>query len=231
MTGLKTEPLFTKHLSHENYTVGGENFLPATINEELEALLPRLWRFCASLTSQRAAAEDLFQSCCLRILERQEQFAVGTRFDHWAFRIAKNLWFNELRSQRVREGKGFAQDSVDDLIAEGKNADWMVLRAEVFKAVMQLPEAQRIAIILVYVEGFTYAETADILEVPVGTVMSRLATGRRALRVLSEDAKAVEHGSSKQNEKMVFEPRQSTSVLDGRLRNAAVKSGGSTTLS
>lgn len=201
-----------------------------TIDEELEALLPRLWRFCVSLASQRAAAEDLFQSCCLRILERQKQFTVGTRFDHWAFRIAKNLWFNELRSRRVREGRGFAQDSVDDLIAKGKNAEWMVLRAEVFKAVMQLPEAQRVAIILVYVEGFSYAETADILEVPVGTVMSRLATGRRALKVLSDDGEVVKHGS-KQNDKKSIEPRQSTAAFDTRLRHATAKSGGSTTLS
>lgn len=147
----------------------------------LQALLPHLWRFCLMLTHHRPSAEDLLQSTCIRVLERCDQYQPDTRFDRWAFRVAQTVWLNELRSRRVREGQGFDADPVENLIDPTPTPDWLVYHAEVFKAVMHLPEAQRVTMMLVYVEGFSYAEAAQTLDIPIGTVMSRLAAARRKL--------------------------------------------------
>jgi RNA polymerase sigma-70 factor, ECF subfamily len=157
------------------------------IPDLLQSLIPRLWRFCLGLTRHRPSAEDLLQTTCVRILERPEQFQPDTRFDRWAFRIAHTVWLNELRSRRVREGQGFDQEPIEDLVDPRMQPDWMVFHSQVFKAVMDLPEAQRVTMMLVYVEGFSYAEAATALDIPQGTVMSRLALARRKLAVqLSE---------------------------------------------
>ncbi len=147
----------------------------------LQALLPRLWRFCLVLAHHRPSAEDLLQATCIRVLERSSQFQPGTRFDHWTFRVAQTVWLNELRSRRVRQGQGFDAEPIEDLVDPSPTPDWLVYHAEVFKAVMALPEAQRVTMMLVYVEGFSYAEAAQTLDIPIGTVMSRLAAARRKL--------------------------------------------------
>lgn len=88
---------------------------PATaqfdFDAEIRALYPRLWRFCLATTGSRVHAEDLAQSTCLRSLEKLDQLAVGTRFDSWLFRIAKNTWIDEMRSQTIKRGGGLV--SVD----------------------------------------------------------------------------------------------------------------------
>ena len=142
-------------------------------------MLPRLWRFALTLTREYHSAQDLLQSSCVRALERQKQFEIGTRLDHWTFRITRSVWLNELRSQQVR---AIHQPlNPDELVATDQSLDESVLRSEVFTRVMALPEPQRLAVVLVYVEGFSYAEASSILDIPVGTVMSRLATARRHL--------------------------------------------------
>lgn len=157
---------------------------PLTDNEslflsELQALVPRLWRFALTLTREYHSAQNLLQSTCVRSLERRKQFEVGTRLDHWVFRIARSVWLNELRRQQVRT---IHQPlNPDELTSSSHSLDQSVLRSEVFTRVMALPEPQRLAMVLVYVEGFSYAETSTILDIPIGTVMSRLATARRHL--------------------------------------------------
>ncbi len=146
---------------------------------DLQALVPRLWRFALALTREYHSAQDLVQSTCLRALERHHQFEAGSRLDYWVFRIARSVWLNELRRQQVR---AIHQPlNPDELAASGCSPDQAVLQSEVFTQVMALPEPQRLAIVLIYVEGFSYAEASNILDIPVGTVMSRLATARRKL--------------------------------------------------
>ena len=99
--------------------------------------------------------------------------------DHWIFRIAHSVWSNELRSRRLRDVNQPVDP--DALPSDNPPAESMVMHAEVFTQVMALPDAQRQTILLVYIEGFSYAEAADILSIPIGTVMSRLSTGRRRL--------------------------------------------------
>lgn len=160
------------------------------MGKEIEKFFPRLWRYCIALTGERAAAEDLCQAACLRALENSHQFKPGTRSDHWIFRIAKNHWFNQLRAERVRRGGGLVPTEDFALATSDPDAEANIFHAEVLRAVMALPEAQRITVFLVYVEGFSYREAADHLQIPIGTVMSRLAAARRKLAALNPAAES-----------------------------------------
>jgi RNA polymerase sigma-70 factor (ECF subfamily) len=151
---------------------------------ELPALLPRLWRYGLVLARDPVAAEDLVQATCLRALERSTQFAVGTRLDHWLFSILRSIWINQLRAQRIRTGQGLV-DPEKVLVTDGeRQIETNILAGQVLKRALGLPEAQRETLLLVYVEGLTYQEAANVLNVPIGTVMSRLAAVRLKLSVL-----------------------------------------------
>lgn len=147
----------------------------------LKPLLPRLWRYALALSASRDAAEDLVQAACLRAIERAGQFQAGTGLDRWTFSILRSIWLNELRARRVREGGGFV-DAAEALSVDGEAAmQSNILAGQVLRAVAGLPEAQREVVLLCYGEGKTYAEAADIMGSPIGTVMSRLAAARLAL--------------------------------------------------
>ncbi|WP_417520080.1 RNA polymerase sigma factor [Minwuia sp.] len=159
--------------SHENVRSG------------IEECLPRLWRYALVLSRNPTLAEDLVQATCLRALERQQQFQAGSNLRAWLFTILSSIWKNHLRSEKVRAGAGF-EDPELVLVADGEGAfetNNMVRR--VLSEVERLPEAQRQAVLLVYAEGFTYREAAHILDVPIGTIMSRLSAVRATLSVLS----------------------------------------------
>ncbi|MEM7776850.1 MAG: RNA polymerase sigma factor [Pseudomonadota bacterium] len=161
----------------------------ARFRRDLAQVFPRLWRYCLTLTANRADADDLAQAACLRALERWEQFEPGTRIDRWLFRIAQRIWLNELRAARIRQGGGMASVDELDLIDDRADVEMNISAREVLRQVMRLPEAQRSVVLLVYVEGYSYKEAADIIEIPIGTVMSRLAAARKAL-ARSEDSEA-----------------------------------------
>ena len=98
--------------------------------------------------------------------------------------MLRSIWLNELRARRVREGGGFA-DGEDALSIRGRRlVGANIIAAEVLKGIGRLPEAQRETVLLVYGEGYSYVEVAIALEIPIGTVMSRLAAGRAALAKL-----------------------------------------------
>ncbi|MGA2125928.1 MAG: RNA polymerase sigma factor [Xanthobacteraceae bacterium] len=153
------------------------------VRDGLDRLLPRLWRFCFVLSRDRSVADDLVQAACLRALEREGQFEAGTRLDRWVFRIAQTVWLNQLRAEKVRRGTGVVPLEEAGLVDGGTDAESNFYRNQVFSDVMALPEAQRTAVLLVYVEGYSYQEAAEHLEIPIGTVMSRLASARRKLSV------------------------------------------------
>jgi len=150
----------------------------------LEACLTRLWRYALLLSGKRDVADDLVQAACLRAIERADQFAPGTRLDRWLFSILRSIWLNEVRSRRIREGGGFV-DAAEALTVDGASQiEANILVNEVLAAIARLPEAQRESVLLVYAEGYTYAEAAAALGVPIGTIMSRLATARAAIAKL-----------------------------------------------
>jgi len=151
------------------------------VRSGLEQCLTRLWRYAVVLSSSRDVADDLVQATCLRAIERADQFAAGTRLDRWLFAILRSIWLNEVRARKVREGSGFV-DAENALAFDGAHAMQVNIRTtEVLTTIGRLPQAQRETALLVYAEGYTYAEAAMALAVPVGTVMSRLATVRAAL--------------------------------------------------
>lgn len=155
---------------------------------ELPALLPRLWRYGLVLARDPVAAEDLVQATCVRALERSSQFTAGTRLDRWLFSILRSIWLNQLRAQRIRTGQGLV-DPENVLVTDGvEEIETNIFAGQVLERVMALPETQRETLLLVYVEGLTYQEAADVLNVPIGTVMSRLASARMKLSALAGSA-------------------------------------------
>jgi RNA polymerase sigma-70 factor, ECF subfamily len=147
----------------------------------LQPSLARLWRYALVLSKARDVADDLVQATCLRAIERADQFVPGTRVDRWLFAILRSIWLNEIRSRRVREGAGFV-DAENVLMTDGaREIETNITASAVLRAIDRLPEAQRETVLLVYGEGYSYAEAATALGVPVGTIMSRLASGRAAL--------------------------------------------------
>jgi RNA polymerase sigma-70 factor (ECF subfamily) len=153
----------------------------ADIRSGLTENLARLWRYGLVLSHQRDVADDLVQATCLRALERCDQFVAGTRLDRWLFSILHSIWLNEIRSRRVRLGQGFV-DAGETLTFDGAHdTETHVMANQVLKQVNALPEAQRTVVFLAYVEGLSYREVAGILDIPIGTVMSRLAAARAKL--------------------------------------------------
>ncbi len=154
--------------------------------DQLIALLPRLRRFARGLTGSAVDADDLVQAASERALARRHQFQEGTRFDSWMFRIVQTIWIDQIRARDVRKEDG-------DIGEERLGSDEPVRRvearlalAEVRRAVERLPPDQRTALLLVTVDGLSYKEAAEVVGVPVGTIMSRLARARIALQAQLE---------------------------------------------
>ncbi len=149
--------------------------------ERVIAFIPRLRRFAFSLTGDWDRMEELVQDTCERALTRHEQWKPGTSLESWMCRIAQNLWKDGLKTKRHRtqvsdESLHFLTGIDGRTQMEGR----LTLKA-VMAAISLLPPDQRIVIALVCIDGRTYAETAEILDVPIGTVMSRLARARQSL--------------------------------------------------
>lgn len=151
----------------------------AAFREQLVALLPRLRRLARGFARAPADADDLVQLALERALRRWLQWQPGTRLDSWVFGIMRNAWFDELRSRRRRAEVLLAEEAGVEVAAEGSAQPLEALAIEA--AMHELPEEQRLAVLLVLVEGLSYREAAEALGVPMGTLTSRLSRGREAL--------------------------------------------------
>lgn len=155
------------------------------IRRGLEALLPRFWRFALSLTGRRDQAEDLVQTTCVRMLARAHRYEPGTHLDRWGFTLMLNLWRSEIR--RPAASQMLDIDDCDEPAAgENHSPEQQTYHRQVLAEIDRLPAEQRVAVTLVYGEGFSYREAADLMETPIGTVMSRLHAARRRLAHLSD---------------------------------------------
>ena len=152
------------------------------LREDIAALLPRLRRFGRTLARNPEDADDLVQTAVERALTHTEQWRPGTRLDSWMFRIMQNAWIDETRA-RERRGQTFVEEEAGEHVGESTNDAQMDVLA-VRKAVAQLGDDQRAVVGLVLVEGLSYQEAAAVLEIPVGTLTSRLARAREALQKL-----------------------------------------------
>ena len=162
--------------------MAGVEILAVDIREEIILFLPRLRRFAYSLTGNRTDTDDLVQDVCLRALDRAFQWQPGTRIDSWLYRIAHNLWIDRVRSEKTRNAarQNMLIQTEEATTAHNPAEDRLALRA-VEKAMAELTDEQKVAISLVCIDGLTYREAADIMGVPIGTVMSRLSRARKEL--------------------------------------------------
>jgi RNA polymerase sigma factor (sigma-70 family) len=151
----------------------------AAFREQLVAVLPRLRRVARGFARVPADADDLVQLSLERALERWRQWQPGTRLHSWLFGIMRNAWIDELRARRRRGEVLLAEEAGVEIAAAGAAAPLEAVAIEA--ALHELPEEQRLAVLLVLVEGLSYKEAAEALEVPIGTLTSRLARGREAL--------------------------------------------------
>ena len=151
----------------------------------LEAEIPRLRRYARALTRDVTRADDLVQSCLTRAVAKQHLWQPGTDLRAWLFTILHNQHVNEVR-RSVREGVNVAVEDMAPVLTVQSNAYASLQLRDLEAAIASLPQEQRQVILLVGLEGMRYEEVAVILDVPVGTVRSRLSRGRDQLRRLME---------------------------------------------
>lgn len=164
----------------------GRYGLDALFRSQLVALLPRLRRFARGLAGSADRADDLVQAACERALARVEQWTPGTRLDSWMYRIVRTIWIDELRARAVRVRVHEQEDLSEQVVDGERNMEAKLTMEAVRGAVDLLPPEQRETLMLIAVEGVSYKEAADIMDIPIGTVMSRLARARAGLTRLME---------------------------------------------
>lgn len=153
-----------------------------SFERDLTALLPRLRRFARALARDAADADDLTQAAVERALVARDSFVAGSRLDSWMYRIMRNAWIDTTRARR-RAAQTFVEEEAGAHVGDAGDRA-LEARAEldrVGRALGQLPDEQREVIALVLVEGLAYKEAAAVLDIPMGTLTSRLVRGRAAL--------------------------------------------------
>jgi len=154
---------------------------------DLVSLLPKLRRFAMTLTRNASDADDLVQEACERAIARSHQWNGEGRLESWVYAMTRNLWFDEIRKRKVRGGGIIDILEQDELNVEAA-AEKAVYANQVQKMILSMPEGLASVFLLVNVEGHSYREAAEILGIPIGTVMSRLSTARlRLAAMLSEN--------------------------------------------
>jgi RNA polymerase sigma-70 factor (ECF subfamily) len=152
------------------------------VRAQLAELLPRLRRFARVIARNVHDADDLVQVAVEKALTHAAQWRPGSRLDNWMFSIMKNAWIDEVRARGRRERIHAPEEAglgVGDASAAARD-----IGLSVQAAMARLPEEQRMALALVLVEGLSYKDAAEALDIPVGTLTSRLARGRQALQAL-----------------------------------------------
>jgi RNA polymerase sigma-70 factor (ECF subfamily) len=153
-----------------------------TLRDQIVGLLPRLRRFGLSLTKDLDTADDLVQGACERALTRLDQLRDGSRLDSWLCRIIYTQWIDTLRRRQVRSEKLIVLSRETDSRSASSVADPnFTTSLDVRTALESLPEEHRAAVMLVCVEGYGYAEAADVLNVPAGTIASRVSRAREMM--------------------------------------------------
>lgn len=150
--------------------------------EQLESQLDSLWRFALRLSRSTDLAQELVQKTSLRGLEKQHQLKDSAKAREWLFSIMVSIWRNDLRKKSMQQKimiDGVNQAHENASVPQGSDSHYFF--SQIVDQVDQLPEAQREVMLLVCVEGYNYREAADILDVPIGTVMSRLSRARMAI--------------------------------------------------
>ena len=158
----------------------GASTAPDSFEAEVLALLPSLRRYSRSLTRSDADGEDLLQDCVEKVLTRRSQWR-GLNLRGWVLTIMTNLYRNGLRQQR---GRNYVDIDDDDHLPAAESDNDPLERSRLEIALNSLGEEYRAVLMLVVVEGYSYRDVADMLDIPIGTVMSRLSRARRKMTSL-----------------------------------------------
>jgi RNA polymerase sigma-70 factor (ECF subfamily) len=150
----------------------------------IEAEIPRLRRYARALTRDVVSADDLVQDCLTRALGKLHLWQEGSDLRAWLFTILHNQYVNHVR-RAVREGAAVALNENEPMLSRAPQQGRRLELRDLERAIARLPEEQRSVILLVGLEGMRYEEVAAVLDVPVGTIRSRLSRGREALRRLT----------------------------------------------
>lgn len=158
--------------------------------DELEALIPRLRRYAHALARHPVRADDLVQDTLERAWSRRRQWQPGTDLRAWLFTILHNAFISELRRFTVRGYDAETLDGTDRVPSPQSPGESLGSHAGVMldieRALAALPVDQRTVVLLVGLEDLSYREASEVLDIPVGTVMSRLSRGRARLRELMD---------------------------------------------
>lgn len=160
-------------------------FAHPALHRRMEVARPKLFRTAFAWCRDRHLAEDLVQETLAKAMSKVGQLKSNDALEGWLFKIMANLWRDHVRRDRPMDTMEDVdvrnEETPEDLHSQHQTV------AQVRKALGELPDNYRIALTLVDIEGFSYAETAGIMDVPVGTVMSRLSRGRNQLaKILKE---------------------------------------------
>lgn len=180
---LMTPQLSPKMAQQKNCLQGhqGDVMTPDQFKSEMIALLPRLRRFAVSLTRSGPDADDLLQDACSAALQKWGQYDPAQPLDRWMFRIVRNRWISEVRKRNTRQGAGaIPAEEATELTTPGTALE-AVEAKQVQQKVQDLGPDLAQPLMLVCAEGMSYKEVAEILDVPIGTVMSRIHRARKLL--------------------------------------------------
>lgn len=167
---------------------GNQNELRRGITE----LLPRLRRFGAALTGSRDEGDDVVHAAIERALSKAEHWQTGTRLDSWMFKIMQNLWKDQVRKLKHDRKKQVLEFAGTEQTVDGRRVtETMLMLTKAKEQFSLLPDDQRAVLALVVIDGHSYQEAADQLEIPIGTLMSRLYRAREALRIMIEESNPI----------------------------------------
>lgn len=159
----------------------------------ITGLLPRLRRFAAALTGSQDEGDDVVQAAIERALSKSELWQPGTRLDSWLFRIMQNQWKDQIRKNKHDRKKQMLESAAADISVDGRRVtETILMLARTREQFSLLSEEQRTVLALVVIDGHSYQEAASLLNIPIGTLMSRLYRARESLRVLVEEKKSPE---------------------------------------
>lgn len=153
----------------------------------ITGLLPRLRRFGAVLSGSQDEGDDLVQAAIERALSKHEQWQPGTRIDSWLFKIMQNNWKDEIRKRKNAQKKLVLDSAGTDQSVDGRRVtETMLMLTKTREQFARLSDEHRTVLALVVIDGHSYQKAADQLEIPIGTLMSRLYRAREALRHMVE---------------------------------------------
>lgn len=153
--------------------------------DEVMASVPALRRYARALTHDVERADDLVQDCLERAVRRQSLWRPTGPLKAWLFKVLVNIYRNDLRRERRRPtAEPLETMTVEPHVPESQTGQLAL--ADMARAMQQLAPEQREALLLVVLEGLSYAEAAEVLDIPIGTLMSRIGRARAALRASSE---------------------------------------------